>query len=267
MAVKRRRLDVELVERGLAPSRTLAQRLIRAGKVLVEGQVADKPAMLVPEGAHIGLKEEPKYVSQGGPKLERALEAFSIEVQGKICLDVGASTGGFTDCLLKHGARRVYAVDVGKGQLDWKLRKDPRVIVMEGVNARHLRPEQIGERVDLATVDVSFISVKKILSALVPIVKPSGDLIVLVKPQFEAGREHVGRGGVVKDPQVHLKVLEDLARFVREDLKISVVNGCYSPFRGPAGNIEFFMHLANFPGRACEIDWTGLVKQAHLSLS
>jgi 23S rRNA (cytidine1920-2'-O)/16S rRNA (cytidine1409-2'-O)-methyltransferase len=263
---RKRRLDIALVERGLAPSRAAAQRLILAGQVLVNDRLLDKPATSVSEDARIEIKEGLRYVSQGGLKLEKALHEFRIEVRDTVCLDVGASTGGFTDCLLQQGARRVYAVDVGKGQLDWKLRKDPRVVVLEGVNARYLRPEQIGERVDLAAVDVSFISVKKILPALMPIVKPSGDLIVLVKPQFEAGREDVRRGGVVKDPQVHRRVLEDLARFTKE-LEISVVNAAYSPIRGPAGNIEFLLHLVNEPGRARGIDWEGLVAEAHLSLS
>jgi 23S rRNA (cytidine1920-2'-O)/16S rRNA (cytidine1409-2'-O)-methyltransferase len=229
--------------------------------------MVDKPATPVPEDVPIWLKEKPRYVSQGGLKLEKALHLFGIDVGGKVCIDIGASTGGFTDCLLQHRAKRVYAVDVGKGQLDWGLRNDPRVIVLEGVNARHLIWEQIGERVDLATVDVSFISVKKILPALMPIVKPSGGIIVLVKPQFEAGREHVQRGGVVKDPQIHQRVLEDLACFATEELRTSVVNAGYSPIQGPAGNIEFLMYLVNEPGCPRIIDWKALVKEAHRSWS
>jgi 23S rRNA (cytidine1920-2'-O)/16S rRNA (cytidine1409-2'-O)-methyltransferase len=266
MASKRKRLDVALVERGLAPSRAVAQRLILAGEVLVGGQIADKPASFVPEGARIELKAKPRYASQGGLKLEKALREFSIDVKGKDSLDIGASTGGFTDCLLQHGARRVYAVDVGKGQLDWKLRQDSRVIVLEGVNARYSKPEQIGGPIDLATVDVSFISVKKILPALKPIVKPGGDLIVLIKPQFEAGRPYVGRGGVVKDPAVHERVLQDVAAFAERELELSVIDATHSPLKGPAGNIEFFIHLVNAPGRSREIDWAQLVREAHEEL-
>lgn len=265
MATKKR-LDLLLVERGLAPSRTLAQRLIQAGQVLVNGQIADKPAQLVSPNAHIELKEKPRYVSQGGYKLEKALHGFEIGVTGRVCLDVGASTGGFTDCLLQHGACRVYAVDVGKGQLDWTLRNDPRVVVLEGVNARHLTFEQIGEPVDVATVDVSFISVKKILPALKEVVKSGGDLLVLVKPQFEAGREHVGRGGVVRDPQVHERVLADVAEFAAKELGLSVKGATHSPVKGPAGNIEFFLHLKDESGQALILDFQDVVKRAHEEL-
>ncbi len=267
MISQRKRLDIALVERGLAPSRTVAQRLILAGQVLVDGQIVDKPAAQIPESAPIELKEKPKYVSQGGYKLEKSLRVFQIDVQDKVCLDIGASTGGFTDCLLQHGAKRVYAVDVGKGQLDWKLRQDPRVVVLEGINARYLTPEQIGEPVDLATVDVSFISVKKILPALVPIVKPGGHIVALIKPQFEAGREHVGRGGVVKDPKIHERVLRDVAEFAERELKLSIIDATHSPFKGPAGNIEFFLHLINEPGRSQAIDWAEQVRKAHEELN
>lgn len=266
MASERKRLDVTVVERGLAPSRSAAQRLIQAGQVLVNGQIVDKPASLVPHGARIELKAKPRYVSRGGLKLEKALREFCIDVEGKDSLDVGASTGGFTDCLLQHGARRVYAVDVGKGQLEWKLRQDSRVIVLEGVNARYLKPEQIGGPIDLATVDVSFISVKNILPALKGIVKPGGDLLVLIKPQFEAGRPSVGRGGVVKDPTVHERVLQDIAVFVERELDRSVMAATHSPLKGPAGNIEFLLHLVNAPGRSREIDWARLVREAHEEL-
>jgi len=262
----KKRLDLLLVERGVVPSRTLAQRLILAGEVLIDGQVADKPGRLVPEGAHIELKERPRYVSQGGDKLEKALREFSVSVRGKICLDVGASTGGFTDCLLQHGAQRVYAVDVGVGQLAWRLRTDPRVVVLEGVNARYLTPQQIGEAVDLATVDVSFISVTKILPALKGIVKPEGDLVVLIKPQFEAGRRHVQRGGVVKDPQIHERVLRDVGEFVEQELGLSIAGATHSPLRGPAGNLEFFLHLRNQAEGTIEVDWRGLVERAHREL-
>ncbi len=262
----KQRLDLLLTDRGLFNSRAQAQRAIAAGLVLVNGQIIDKPGAQVPVDAHIEVKEKSRYVSQGGLKLEHALRVFHIDVTDKICLDVGASTGGFTDCLLQHGAKRVYAVDVGKGQLDWKLRTDHRVIVLEEINARYLKPEQIGELVDIATVDVSFISLKLILPPLKEIMKPKSDLICLVKPQFEAGREHVRRGGVVKDYFTHQRVLEDLARFVQDQLQLSVVNATHSSIRGPAGNIEFFMHIVSEPHQSAPIDWARLVEHAHKEL-
>lgn len=263
--MSKQRLDLLLVDRGLFSSRAQAQRAISAGLVLVNGQIIDKPGAPVSVDSQIEVKEQPRYVSQGGLKLEKALRAFQIDVTNKVCLDVGASTGGFTDCLLQHGAKKVYAVDVGKGQLAWKLRTDPRVVVLEGINARYLQPHQIGELVDIATVDVSFISLELILPPLKEIVKPQGDLICLVKPQFEAGREHVRRG-VVRDPSVHQRVLEDLARFAEEKLKLSVVNATHSPIRGPAGNIEFFLHIRNESSLGVPIDWARLVEHAHKEL-
>jgi 23S rRNA (cytidine1920-2'-O)/16S rRNA (cytidine1409-2'-O)-methyltransferase len=262
----KQRLDLLLVKHGLFLTRAQAQRAISAGLVLVNGQIIDKPGAQVPVDARIGVKEKLRYVSQGGLKLEKALRAFQIDVTEKVCLDVGASTGGFTDCLLQHGTKRVYALDVGKGQLDWKLRTDPRVIVLEEINARSLKPEQIGELVDLATIDVSFISLELIVPPLKEIVKPKGDLISLVKPQFEAGREHVARGGVVKDFSVHQRVLEELNQFITGELALSVVNATYSPIKGPAGNIEFLLHIKNEPHQSQSIDWATLVTEAHQSL-
>ncbi|OGF55241.1 MAG: RNA methyltransferase [Candidatus Fraserbacteria bacterium RBG_16_55_9] len=262
----KKRLDLYLVERGLCKSRTAAQRAIVAGLVFVNGQRVDKPATPVAEDAHIELKERPRYASQGGFKLEKALHTFHVDVQRKTCLDIGASTGGFTDCLLQHGAAKVYAVDVGKGQLDWNLRNDPRVVVMEDVNARYLQLEQIGEYVDLVTIDVSFISLRLILPAANLIVKPAGDVIALVKPQFEAGREHVQRGGVVKDPEVHRQVLEELAQSAMRELGFSVMNATFSPFKGPAGNIEFFLQFVNESGVKVSLDFESLVAEAHHDL-
>ena len=243
---KKKRLDLLLEERGLFRSRSQARWAILAGEVLVDGRVVDKPGAQVRADARIELRERPRYVSRGGLKLEWALRAFGVDVQGKVAVDVGASTGGFTDCLLQHGARRVYAVDVGYGQLDWRLRRDERVVVLERVNARYLRPEQLGEAVDLATIDVSFISLKLILPPLRAVVKPAGELIALVKPQFEAGRAQV-RGGVVRDPEVHLQVLEELAHFTGE-IGLSLLGATWSPLLGPEGNIEFFLYLRNAPG-------------------
>ena len=196
-SVKRERLDILLYKRGLTPSREQARRLIMAAQVLVNGQRVDKPGTRVPLTATITIKEKPAYVSRGGLKLEAALRAFKVDVRGIVAADIGASTGGFTDCLLQHGATRVYAIDVGYGQLAWRLRQDPRVVVMERVNARYLRA--LPEPVDLATVDVSFISLKLVLPAARQLLKPNGQIIALIKPQFEAGRKQVGKGGVVKD--------------------------------------------------------------------
>ncbi|MGY4707128.1 TlyA family RNA methyltransferase [Candidatus Bipolaricaulota sp. J31] len=261
--MKRRvRLDQLLVQRGLAESRAKAQALIRAGQVFVDGRVVDKPGASVLPDAEVVLKARPRYVSRGGEKLEAALRAFDVDPHGKVCLDVGASTGGFTDCLLQHGARRVHAVDVGRGLLHWKLRNDPRVVVHEGVNARYLRPEEIGEPVDLATVDVSFISLRLVLPALVGIVRPGGDVIALVKPQFEAGRDKVGKGGVVRDPRVHREVVTGIARFAEEELGWSVAGAIRSPLLGPAGNVEFFLYLLPRPGASAPIDWDALVTDA-----
>jgi len=263
----RKRLDLFLVEGGFFSSRSAAQREILAGNVFVNNQLTDKPGALVTPDARIEIKRRSPYVGVGGFKLEKALREFQINVSSRVCVDIGASTGGFTDCLLQHGAQKVYAVDVGKGQLDWKLRCDPRVVVLEDVNARYLKPEQIGESVDLATVDVSFISLKLILPPLKVIVKEGGDIIALVKPQFEAGKGKVKRGGVVKDKNVHLEVLQGLARFSVEELELSMLNATFSPIKGPAGNIEFFLHLKNAKGVSKEIDFVKLVEETHEGLN
>ncbi len=256
MKEERERLDLLLVAKGLAPSRAKAQALILAGQVRVNGVLLDKPSAQVPKDAEILIVSPPKYVSRGGEKLEAALGAFGITPTGKVCLDIGASTGGFTDCLLQHGAARVYAVDVGKGQLHWKLRQDPRVVVKEGLNARYLRLEDIGEPVDLVTIDVSFISLRLILPPLREIVRPSGDIVALVKPQFEAGKEKVKKG-VVRDPEVHREVLLGLYEFV-ENLGWSVVDAIPSPLLGPKGNREFFLHIVPREGEGKGLSWEQL---------
>ena len=239
------RLDVLLVERGLAESRAQAQRLIRAGLVRVEGQVADKPGTRVATNVEITLQARPRFVSRGGEKLEAALVRFGLDVTGAVAADVGASTGGFTDCLLQHGARRVYAIDVGYGQLDWRLRNDPRVVVMERTNARYL--ECLPEPVDVVTADVSFISLGLILPMVVrwftpPSPPPTGGgrggVVALIKPQFEAGRREVGKGGVVRDPEVHRRVLERVLG-IAAGLDLGLCGLMPSPLRGPAGNVEF----------------------------
>ena len=238
----RGRLDQLMVERGLAESRARAQALILAGQVTVGGRRAAKPGQLVLPAVAVAVQGSPlKYASRAGLKLEAALDSFRIDVRGQVCLDVGASTGGFTDCLLQYGAARVYAVDVGTGQLDWKLRQDPRVVVREGVNARYLGWEAVGEKVDLVTCDVAFISVTLILPALVPFLHPGSQIIVLAKPQFEAGREQVGKGGIVRDVEVHQQVIQKVMDAVR-GLGFRDAAVIPSPITGAEGNQEFLIH-------------------------
>lgn len=239
----RTRLDTRMVELGLAGSREKAKRLILAGVVRVDGQRGDKPSDLVSEQSTVEVDAPEKFVSRGGHKLEAALETFQINCAGKICLDVGASTGGFTDCLLQRGAKKVHAVDVGKGQLDWRLRQKPNVIVHDGVNARSITRETTGEPVDLATVDVSFISLRLVLPAVIKLLKPAGWLVALIKPQFEVGRKFVKKGGVVRDLAVHDKVKADLTSFAVGQLGLELVGVIESPLLGPAGNKEFLMAL------------------------
>lgn len=243
----KRRLDTLLVERGLVESRARAQSLILAGKVKVDGQVAHKAGKKVPADAEIALEEALPYVSRGGLKLVEALNRFQLDVSGLVCADVGASTGGFTDCLLQHGAAKVYAIDVGYGQLAWELRQDPRVVVLERTNIRYL--ESLPEPIDLATIDVSFISLELVLPPVISLLRPEGQIVALVKPQFEAGREQVGKGGVVKDPEVHRQVLHKVAK-VAQDLGLRILGLISSPLLGPAGNVEFFIYLARDEGAA-----------------
>jgi 23S rRNA (cytidine1920-2'-O)/16S rRNA (cytidine1409-2'-O)-methyltransferase len=235
------RLDKLLVDRGLAPSRERAQALILAAKVLVNGSPATKVGHKFPADCDIRLTgEDIPFVSRGGLKLEHALATFAVEVTGRVAMDVGASTGGFTDCLLQHGARRVYAVDVGYGQLDWKLRQDPRVVVLERRNIRYLPRELVPEPIGLATIDASFISLTLIIPALSPFLAKEAMLIALIKPQFEAGREHVGKGGVVRDPAVHERVCGSIRDFYREQ-GFEVIGITPSPILGPKGNREFLI--------------------------
>jgi 23S rRNA (cytidine1920-2'-O)/16S rRNA (cytidine1409-2'-O)-methyltransferase len=234
------RLDRSMVERGLAESREKAQALIMAGEVLVNGQKAAKPGQTVEADCRIEVLARPPYVSRGGLKLAAALAHFQIDPRGMVCLDVGSSTGGFTDVLLQGGAQRVHAVDVGAGQLAWKLRTDPRVKLHEGINARELTFEEIGEPVDLAVCDVSFISVTLILPAVVPILRADGQIVILIKPQFEVGKGQVGRGGIVRDPQLHQAACERVERAVQQfGFETSIVD---SPILGAEGNREFLLH-------------------------
>ena len=240
--MKKKRIDVLLVERGLAESRNLAQRLVMAGEVRVAGEMIHKPSMQVAEDAPIEVKARPKYVSRGGLKLEAALTAFTVDVNGKVCADVGASTGGFTDCLLQNGAEKVYAIDVGYGVLHWRLRQDPRVVLMERTNARYL--ESLPELVDLATIDASFISLSLILPAVIGWFEEShGQVIALIKPQFEAGRKAAAEhAGVIKDRAVHLGVLIAVLADAKE-LGLWPVGLIPSPIQGPKGNVEFLVDL------------------------
>ena len=237
------RLDRLLVDAGLVESREKATRLILAGEVLVDGQRADKAGTLVPADADIELRGRSPFVSRGGEKLAHALQHFTVVAKSRVCIDVGSSTGGFTDCLLQRGATRVFAVDVGTAQLDAKLRKDPRVVVMEQTNARVLDPRVFDEQPTLAVIDVSFISLEKILPAVFGVLAPRSEIVALVKPQFEVGRQHVGKGGVVRDPAQHRAAVQRLARY-------AVLRGWHvlsvtaSPLRGPKGNREFFLHLS-----------------------
>jgi 23S rRNA (cytidine1920-2'-O)/16S rRNA (cytidine1409-2'-O)-methyltransferase len=234
------RLDVMLTEKGLAESREKAQALVLAGEVLVNGVKAQKPGQSVAPDADLQVLSRPPYVGRGGLKLEAAIDRFGIDVMGKVCLDVGASTGGFTDCLLQRGAARVHAVDVGAGQIDWKLRNDPRVILHERLNARFLRYEDVGEPIDLVVCDVSFISVTLILPAAAPLLQPAGEMVILIKPQFEVGREQVGRGGIVRDPELHRAACERVENAVRQmSYRTEIIE---SPILGAEGNKEFLLY-------------------------
>lgn len=241
--MQKTRLDQLLVERGLAESREKAKRLILAGQVLVDGQPAPKPGHPITPDHEITLKETARFVSRGGDKLEGAMKAFHLNLEGATCLDIGSSTGGFTDCMLQHGAKIVYAVDVGKGQLHWKLREDRRVIVMESTNARYLTPHEIEEPADFASIDTSFISLTKILPAVKGLLKPGGEIVSLIKPQFEAGREAVDKGrGVITDPAIHEEVISMVQTFGTETLGLEWLGLTTSPLKGPKGNIEFLAH-------------------------
>lgn len=240
----KKRLDVLVVEKGLARSRESARTLIMTGDILVNDAPVDKPGVSIPEDARIvSRKPEMPYVSRGGLKLAHALREFALDVNGFMNLDVGASSGGFTDCLLQAGARHVYAVDVGYGQLDWRLRKDSRVTVLERTNIRYVTRDMLPDDFDLITIDVSFISLKIVVPAVQPFLKPGGSILALVKPQFEVGRGQVGKGGVVKDAHLHEQVVQELTEFLEAN-KLSARGHCPSPILGPKGNKEFLLYLA-----------------------
>ena len=241
--MEKKRLDVLLVEKGLAESREKAKAIIMSGIVYVDGEKEDKAGSNFPINAEIEVRGKTlKYVSRGGLKLEKAMEVFPVKLQNKVCMDVGASTGGFTDCMLMNGARKVYSVDVGYGQLAWKLRQDERVVCMEKTNIRYVKPEDIDDRIEFASVDVSFISLSKVLPVLMELLTDDGEAVCLIKPQFEAGREKVGKKGVVRDKSVHIEVIEAVTGFTKE-AGFTVEGLDFSPIKGPEGNIEYLMYI------------------------
>ena len=263
----KKRLDVLLVERLYADSRTKAQAIIMSGNVYVNGQKADKPGISYEESVEIEVRGATcPYVSRGGLKLEKALRDFGVKPEGYVCSDSGASTGGFTDCLLQQGASKVFAIDVGYGQLDGKIRSDPRVVVMERTNIRYVTPEDLGEPLDLSVIDVSFISLKIVLPAIKALLKPeSGQVLCLIKPQFEAGREKVGKKGVVRAPATHKEVLDDFVSLA-DALNFKILGLTFSPVKGPEGNIEFLGHLSLADVEGIHPDTGAVVAQAHETL-
>lgn len=244
------RLDILMVKRGLASSREKAKAVIMAGNVLVDGQREDKAGSMFSDTAEITVKGKAlPYVSRGGLKLEKAMTHFGLDLDGKVCMDVGASTGGFTDCMLQNGASRVYAVDVGHGQLDWKLRNDGRVVCMERTNIRYVTPEDIEERPEFVSIDVSFISLTKVLEPVRALMKDGGELVCLIKPQFEAGREKVGKKGVVREPEVHRQVIRQVMDYAAQ-IGFTLLHLEYSPIKGPEGNIEYLLHAVKTAGES-----------------
>lgn len=263
----KKRLDVLLTEQGYAPTRTKAQAIIMAGQVYVDGQKADKPGVSYEEHVSIEVRGQScPYVSRGGLKLEKALRDFGVKPEGYVCSDSGASTGGFTDCLLQQGAAKVFAIDVGYGQLDWKVRNDPRVVVMERTNIRYVTTEDLGEKLDLSVVDVSFISLSIVLPAIKNLLKEGqGQVVCLIKPQFEAGKEKVGKKGVVREPETHKEVLDKFVQLANS-LNFTILGLTFSPVKGPEGNIEFLAHLTLADVPSIQPDAAGVVAQAHEAL-
>ena len=255
--MKKERLDVLMVQRNLAESREKAKALIMSGIVYVNGQKEDKAGTSFEETVQIEVRGNTlKYVSRGGLKLEKAMSRFGVQLAGKVCMDVGASTGGFTDCMLQNGAVKVYAVDVGHGQLAWKLRNDDRVICMEKTNIRYVTPEDIGDRIEFASIDVSFISLTKVLGPVKQLLTDEGQVVCLIKPQFEAGREKVGKKGVVREKSVHLEVIEMVSDYARS-IGFGILGLEFSPIKGPEGNIEYLLYLQNYPQEEAGQEETG----------
>ena len=264
--MKKERLDVLLCEKGLCESRSKAQAIIMEGLVFVNDQRVDKAGTPVAADANIEVRGSLcPYVSRGGLKLEKALNYFGVAPEGYVCSDSGASTGGFTDCLLQKGAKKVFAIDVGYGQLDWKIRNDDRVVVMERTNIRNVTPEQLGESLDLSVVDVSFISLKIVLPVIQKLLKPTGQVLCLIKPQFEAGKDKVGKKGVVRELSTHVEVLQNFLNMAR-GLGFTVVDLTFSPVKGPEGNIEFLAHLSMVPVETKEFTAQSVAEDAHETL-
>lgn len=260
------RLDVVMVAQNLAETRSKAQAMIMAGEVYIGEQKMDKAGTMVACDSIITVRGSAcPYVSRGGLKLEKALRDFGVKPEGYVCSDSGASTGGFTDCLLQQGASKVFAIDVGYGQLAWKIRNDPRVVTMERTNIRYVTPEDLGEPLDLSVVDVSFISLHTVLPAIKNLLKPTGQILCLIKPQFEAGKGKVGKKGVVREPEIHREVLEGFLSLV-DKLGMTLAALTYSPVKGPEGNIEFLGHLKMESGEAANVDISALVDEAHRNL-
>lgn len=264
------RLDVLLVNRGLAASREKAKAVIMAGIVYVDGQKEDKAGATFVDTVNIEVRGNTlKYVSRGGLKLEKAMSHFGLSLEGKVCMDVGASTGGFTDCMLQNGTVKVYSIDVGHGQLDWKLRNDPRVVCMERTNIRYVTPEDIGEPASFVSIDVSFISLTKVLTPVRELLAENGEIVCLIKPQFEAGREKVGKKGVVRDPKVHLEVIRAVMDFA-SSIGFEILHLEFSPIKGPEGNIEYLLHLKKQPEGYVQdnipVDPETIVAMAHQTL-
>ena len=264
------RLDQYLVQNGLVQSRERAKALIMAGVVFVNQQKVDKAGEMIKEDAVVEVRgHDIGYVSRGGLKLEKAMKCFPLTPEGKVCMDIGASTGGFTDCMLQNGAVKVYAVDVGNGQLAWKLRQDERVVCMEKTNIRYVTREQVAEPIEFSSIDVAFISLTKVLEPVKALLTPDGEVVALIKPQFEAGREQVGKKGVVRDKAVHLEVVERILAYA-SGIGFQILNLEFSPIKGPEGNIEYLVHLKNHEeGTVCEnmpVDPKAIVEQAHQAL-
>ena len=267
----KKRLDLLMVERALAPSREKAKAYIMSGEVYVDGQKEDKAGTMFKETVKIEVRGNTlPYVSRGGLKLEKAMNNFGVTLDGKVCMDVGASTGGFTDCMLQNGAVKVYSIDVGYGQLDWKLRNDPRVVCMEKTNIRYVLPENLEEPAQFSSIDVSFISLTKVLLPVRNLLTEEGEIVCLIKPQFEAGREKVGKKGVVRDPAVHLEVIEKVIAYA-STISMEPCHLSFSPIKGPEGNIEYLLHLKKRPEdeviqSSLEVTPETVVQEAHSQL-
>ncbi|QGU95158.1 TlyA family rRNA (cytidine-2'-O)-methyltransferase [Clostridium bovifaecis] len=268
-AAKSNRLDIVLVEKGFFESREKARASIMAGDIFVDGQRVDKCGQKVRENAHIEFKGDIlPYVSRGGLKLEKAIKSFNINLKDKVCMDIGASTGGFTDCMLQNGAKKVFSIDVGYGQFAWKLRTDPRVICMERTNARYLTTEDIGEYVNFASIDVSFISLKKIIPAIINLLTDRGEIVALIKPQFEAGKDKIGKKGVVREASTHKEVINDILKFLLENNQ-RIIGLQHSPIKGPEGNIEYLVYFTKGQDYLNEFDFNivdSVVNSSHENL-